>query len=235
VNFYSHLAIASLYTNTSGIALGAMLPDFASLVGAKPPHTTDPDILCGYDLHHATDRVFHESELFRQSCAAERTRLRAVGVERGTAAAAAHVGLELLLDDVLSEDERAQALFRSTLASATPETLSRLLRWSSAEQATRFESLRQRMAQLPLPAPTNSSRTLTERICRTLSNRPRLAVRADDRVSLQSWLAELPFRCGATWPGLVKAVILGLEGASWHVRPAFAHQLRFRRAQCGEV
>jgi hypothetical protein len=235
VNFYSHVAIASLYTEEVGIALGAMLPDLARLVGAKLPRTTNPSIQRGYALHQATDRVFHESELFRSACAAESATLRSQGVERGTAMAAAHVGLELLLDEALSDDERSQALFRTTLEMSTPTVLCQSLEWSSAEQAIRFESLRQRLEQIPHPRPEYPPTVFAERVCRTLSNRPRLAVRAGDRAALQAWTAELPPRRDATWPGLVKAVILGLERASWRVRPALARELRFRRARRDEV
>ena len=153
MNFYSHAAIASLYTDDAGVALGAMLPDFASLVGSRPPETTDVQILRGSGtttrpIGYFTDPIHFDGR------AAESGRLRSLGLARGTAAAAAHVGIELVLDDSLSEDNRTQELFRAALNAAAPFALAKSLRWSSPEQAIRFEELRQRLLALVLLRPS---------------------------------------------------------------------------------
>jgi hypothetical protein len=233
VNFFSHAAIASLYTDEEGIVLGAMLPDFASLVRSKPPEVKNAQLLRGYQLHHATDRVFHDSDQFRLTCASEGRRLMALGVARGTALAAAHVGLELVLDDSLSGDLHAQTVFRAALHAAEPLSLGQFLHWGSAEQAIRFEELRQRLCALVLPRPDNSPLLLVERICRTLSQRPKLAVRAEDRGPLHVWTTDLTTRDWTLWPGLVDAVVRGLREANWNT--SATEVLRFRRAQCVEV
>src|SRR5512138_1319390 len=100
-----------------------MLPDLENLVAAPPPITTDHFVLSGCVLHHATDRVFHALNAFRDACAQEAALLRAAGVDRGTARAAAHIGLEFALDDELSVNEWAQTLFRSALASSTVQVV----------------------------------------------------------------------------------------------------------------
>ena len=234
MNFYSHVAIASLFSEEVGLALGAMLPDLASLVGVKPPKSGCTHINRGYSLHYATDRAFHELEPFRQASRIESQRLQSLGVSRGTAMAAAHVGLELVLDDALAEDEPTQVLFRSTLAAAAPQALCLSLEWGSATHATRFETLRQRLWTLAMERPVDAT-MLAERLCRTLANRPRLAVRASDRESLQRWAAELPLRCSPIWPNVIAGVVCALEGTNWHPSPSLSRPLRFRRAWSSEV
>ncbi len=234
MNFYSHIAIASLFSEEVGVALGAMLPDLASLVGAKPPEARCMHINRGYSLHHATDRAFHELELFRRASRIESQRLQSLGLRRGSAIAAAHVGLELVLDDALAQDEPTQALFRATLAAAVPQALCQSLEWGSATHAARFETLRQRLWTLATERPVDAT-VLAERLCRTLANRPRLAVRASDRGSLQDWAAELPLRCSPIWPSVIAGVLCALEGANWHPSPSLSRPLRFRRASSSEV
>lgn len=235
MNFYAHVAVASLYTTEAKVALGAMLPDLANLIGGKPPRTHDFGILRGYDLHVASDRAFHDSRQFRLACANEARRLLAFGVRRGTALAAAHVAIELLLDDALLDDEQTQCLFQSTMMAAGSESLACLLCWSSAPLATQFESLRQRLTQSTHFRSKARPPMLMDRVSRTLCNRPRLEVRASDRASLERWTSELPARCGALWDDLIDAVLVGLDGNCWHVAPELARKLRFRRAQVDEL
>jgi hypothetical protein len=235
VNFYSHVAIASLFSEELGLAFGAMLPDLASLVGAKPPKTSCPHIRRGYALHHATDRAFHELEPFRHASRTESQRLLSLGLSRGTAVAAAHVGLELVLDDALAEDEPTQALFRTTLAAAAPQMLCQSLEWGSDAHAAQFETLRQRVWSLAMEQLPLDGTTLAERLCRTLERRPKLAVRAGDRELLQCWAAELRLRYSPIWPGVVMGVLRALDEANLHTCPSLSRPLRFRRAWSSEV
>lgn len=179
MNFYSHLAIASLFSGDVAVAFGAMLPDFASMLGVRQPLTLDARIERGCELHHATDRIFHEHPLFRQACSVEAAVLRKRDFARGTARAVAHVGLEIFLDDALWEDETARALYAEVLAFATPHELSQSIDWKSPDHAQNFEQLRQRLALTCSRATPSTAPTIAERVFRTLLRRPRLAVRAD--------------------------------------------------------
>jgi hypothetical protein len=235
VNFYSHIAIASLYSTDVGLAFGAMLPDLASLVGGRPPKTHCPKITRGYALHHATDRSFHAQEAFRRAMMAESQNLQSLGVRRGTALGAAHVGLELVLDDALAEDEPTQILFQTTVAAAAPQALCQSLEWDTAARAAQFETLRQRMWALATERPPLDGTLLTERLCRTLARHPRLAVRASDRALLQRWAAGLRTRCDCIWPDVVAIVVDDLSADNWRVCPKLSRPLRFRRASRDEV
>lgn len=230
MNFFSHLAVASMFTEDPIVALGAMLPDWASMLGMKPPQSNDARMQRGYDLHYATDRTFHALPSFLAACRTESARLRHCGIERGSARAAAHVGLEFFLDEALADDGISRRLYSLALNEATPQRVVEVVSWTSAEQATAFEALRLRLATA-FPSALSHS----ERICRTLSRRPRLAVRADDRTALDQWTAEAPARYAEGWPGVVKSVTASLERASWNNVRSGGHPLRFRRAQPGQV
>lgn len=235
MNFYSHLAIASLFSGDVAVAFGAMLPDFASMLGVRQPLTLDAKITKGCELHHATDRFFHEHPLFRQACSVEASILRKHGFARGTARAVAHVGLEILLDDALWEDEPARALYAEVLALATPHELSRSIDWKSPDHAQSFEQLRQRLALACSRATPSAAPTMAERIFRALLRRPRLAVRADERVKLDLWVAEAAQRTTSIWPIVTESVAFGLERAQWQSEHESVRPLRFRRAQGCEV
>src|SRR6185436_10899396 len=64
------------------------------------------------------------------------------GVRSGSALAAAHVGVEVLLDAALSDDECAQGAYRAALEGAAPSDLGRYVEWASDEQRDRFAAPR---------------------------------------------------------------------------------------------
>lgn len=235
MNFYSHLAIASLFTEDIAVAFGAMLPDFASMLGVRQPPTTDAGIKRGCELHHETDRLFHEHPLFREACLAETAVLRLRGFASGTARAVAHVGLEIFLDDALWEDGPARVLYAEVLASATPRTLCRSIEWKSPDQVQGFEQLRQRLLLSCSRTVPSAPPPLSERIFRALLRRPKLAVRADERVELDTWTAEAPQRSSPIWPIVSEAVVSGLKRAQWQSEHQSVRALRFPRAQGYEV
>jgi hypothetical protein len=230
VNFYSHAAIATLFTDNARMAFGAMLPDLASLVGSKPPQSSDPLVMHGCALHHATDRAFHDSAGFQSACGIESRALRSQGMPKGPALAAAHVGIELALDAALGNDEPTRLLFRRAINLATPAWVEQQLSWTSTRLSAEFETLRLRLQKFSESKPGPDGVTLGDRICRTLSNRPRLSVRADDRALLQTWADGLARRCDYLWGGLLESVLSGLGEADWRVPADLKRTLRFRRA-----
>jgi hypothetical protein len=90
-------------------------------------------------FHWRTDEVFHRSPAFLALTHQAVVWLSARGVRSGSALAAAHVGVEVLLDAALSDDERAQGAYRAALEGAAPSDLGRYLsgrRTSSGIAAT---------------------------------------------------------------------------------------------------
>jgi hypothetical protein len=126
MNFFGHAVVASWKNPLPAFVLGAMLPDFANMVGTRLSQPEEPALASGVAFHHRTDHVFHENAVFRELVAGARVELSRLGLSRGSARAVAHVGVEILLDGVLAGDEAASAAYRAALE------LGRSRRWPVA-------------------------------------------------------------------------------------------------------
>jgi hypothetical protein len=93
-----------------------MLPDFATMCGARLAEIDHPELRAGIALHHRTDRVFHASSHFLALCGDARRDLLARGLGRGHAQAVGHVGVELLLDGWLVEQPKARETYAAACA-----------------------------------------------------------------------------------------------------------------------
>jgi hypothetical protein len=188
LNFFAHVCVVSQFSGDEAVAFGAMLPDFASLLGLKTPPTRHPGIAYGCTLHHLTDAAFHALKAFQTACHEETANLLRLGFARGPALAIAHIGLEFLLDDALAADLTARELLHNSLLAAAPEGLSAHLDWACLEHANAFESLRQRLISVGRPQTPNDPALVAERIVRTLRYRPRLAVPETHQDRLTAWI-----------------------------------------------
>lgn len=65
VNFFGHAAVATWSSDEAGVALGAMLPDFQSMSGARMASSPDAGVAAEVELHHRTDAVFHSADDLR--------------------------------------------------------------------------------------------------------------------------------------------------------------------------
>lgn len=230
MNFFGHVAIATHISCDFGIGFGCMLPDFAHLLGLRRLSTCDPSLAAGVRLHHDTDRVFHELVVFREACLVEAENLRRVGVARGPAAGAAHVGIELLLDDAIALDAPTQAYYRGSLEAAGPAGLAKSLQFENPEQAARWEALRERLLAAPVAPPVLLPTLLAQRIERTLRHRPRLAIRSDEIEVLATWAERARARLSGDFPRIIEQVLQGLSATYDTVARSTADCLRFRRA-----
>ncbi len=107
MNFFGHALIAQRDEATRGpvraeFVLGAMLPDFASMLRTRLPLASLDALEAGLSFHHRTDDAFHGSQSFLEFSGQAFSFLSDRGVSRGTARAVAHVGVELLLDAAFS-------------------------------------------------------------------------------------------------------------------------------------
>lgn len=120
VNFVGHAAAARWHSDEPGFALGAMLPDFATMCQAPVPEPRHPVIAAGVSHHHRADAAFHRLpgflSLFRDAAA----RLRDAGATSGPARGAAHVAVELFLDGELVRDDAVADHYQAALALAAP-------------------------------------------------------------------------------------------------------------------
>ena len=66
VNFYAHMVSASWQRRDASFALGAMLPDFATMLGIRLPDQPSGELRDGIEFHHHSDKLFHGLDDFRR-------------------------------------------------------------------------------------------------------------------------------------------------------------------------
>jgi len=175
VNFFGHATLA-LEQETQGrsdarYVLGAMLPDFASMARIRMAGVDDRDIEAGVAFHHRTDDAFHGAPTFIALMNEAQDELEEAGLGHGSAMAVAHVGVELLLDGELVERSGVPASYHEALATADAP-----IRWRQADGTARWEYLRDRLREAPLPHGYRDPQFVAERLVRILASRPRLAL-----------------------------------------------------------
>lgn len=207
VNFFGHAAVASWDARAApAFVLGAMLPDFASMIGARLGAQTDAEVARGVDLHHATDAVFHRAPvvlgLFREA----EGRLRDRGVRKGPMRAAAHVGVELLLDGVLAREPGHRDAYAAGLAAEAA------IVWRDGEGAARCAALLARLRGYGPPdeAGPAAGAAVARRIERALAGRTLLAPDAAEREAIAAVMDELAARVAVAAPAVLMQVRAGL-------------------------
>ncbi|HUQ04603.1 MAG TPA: hypothetical protein VM261_19015 [Kofleriaceae bacterium] len=208
VNYFGHAAVASWQTAgdaLAGVTLGAMLPDFSVMCGARIAAGGSADVDAGIALHHATDAVFHTapavSALFRDA----EKRMEARGVRRGPMRAAAHVGVELVLDGVLLDDARHRDAYTAAMAHDTAALV-----WKEDGDAERFAMLLARLRHHGVPEDLRRPRAAAERIFRMLAGRRLLAPEASERGAIADVLEEIAPRIAVAAPTIIRQVEAGL-------------------------
>jgi acyl carrier protein phosphodiesterase len=187
VNFFGHTVLAVKRSADPAFVLGSMLPDFATMIRARPPRTEHADIDSGIQFHWRTDEVFHRSPAFRTLTHRAFVWLSMRGVRSGSAHAVAHVGVEILLDAALSDDDGAQHAYRAALVGAAPADLGRRLGWASDEQRDRFDALRERLLARGAITREIAPDTVAERLRSVLADRPRLSLDDTSVQTVRDW------------------------------------------------
>jgi hypothetical protein len=187
VNYFGHAAVASWqpHAEPGGLALGAMLPDFASMCGGRLAPSEDAAVAAGVDLHHRTDGVFHPLPVVLALMRELDERLARRGCARGPRRAVAHIGVELLLDCVLVEEAAYRASYLAAIARGPTSA-----RWHQDDHAARFAALHLRLAGYGVPDDLRRPDAITTRLQRILGPRPRLAPAAADLVAIRASLVE---------------------------------------------
>jgi hypothetical protein len=184
VNFFGHAAVASWSPAAgSGRALGAMLPDFATMCRSRLDAPTDPAVAAGIALHHATDAAFHRLPAFTGLMRELDERLDRSGCARGPRRAVAHIGVELLLDGVLVDEP---AYRDSYLAGLGHDPAG--VRWRDPE--ARFPVLLARLRDHGVPDDLRQPHAIAVRLHRMLAHRPLLAPNAADLAAIRVALVD---------------------------------------------
>jgi hypothetical protein len=187
VNYFGHAAVATWASDaTPAFVLGAMLPDFAAISGARSVGATHHETARGVLLHHATDEVFHAAPDFVALTRLVRERLERGGVGRGGAWAAAHVGIELLIDGTLVTDGRACALYVRALRDADAH-----MACADIDEGPSLARFLDRVRGAGVPYPYADPRAVAARVERALLSRPRLALHGGQADVLAAVLADV--------------------------------------------
>lgn len=211
MNFFGHAAMAERFSKEPPFVLGAMLPDFSSMLRLRSPVSSHPEVARGIAFHHVTDDAFHELAVFRELCADAMRLLAERGVSRGTRRAVAHVGVELLLDVELAEHAPAREAYLGGLRAAREPDIVTTLSWP-VDQQERLVRLAARLEERSDSAkPT--TQVMVERLARTLSDRPRLAIEDAARPHVAEWVELCRARVVASAPALVLELTRTIERA----------------------
>jgi hypothetical protein len=187
VNFFGHAVVACWRSDAPAFVLGAMLPDFAGMIRARPPVAGHSELAEGMAFHHLTDHAFHDSPTFRALTAQANAALSAGGLRRGSARAAAHVGVEILLDAALAHDAGGRRAYRAALVSASDPELATHIAWRDDNERVRFENLCALLAERGVSDRHTAPELVALRLSRTLADRPRLALDASSEQVVCRW------------------------------------------------
>jgi acyl carrier protein phosphodiesterase len=179
MNFFGHAAVASWSTAARGTVLGAMLPDFATMVRSRLGDAEDPDVAAGIAHHHATDATFHGMPAVLGLMRELDDRLAALGCARGPRRAVAHIGVELLLDGVLVDDAAYREAYAGGLAHDPAG-----VRWRDDDGPARLSTLLSRLREHGAPDDLRRPHAITQRLHRMLAHRPLLAPSPADLVAI---------------------------------------------------
>jgi hypothetical protein len=201
LNFFGHAVVAAWRRPEPALLFGAMLPDLIAMAGAKLAAPEHPDLVEGLALHHTTDRVFHRTETFLALQASAQRQLASAKVRPGPRRAAAHVGVELMIDAELGLDDHIHQLYLEALDRAANGEFREFLNLSREEALVLEEvcvRVRKRSTERQTSAPA-----LTERLRRALHHRPRLRLASSELPSVEIWLERTRPDVRARLPALV--------------------------------
>jgi hypothetical protein len=202
MNFFGHAWVAAGHRGaTPAFVLGAMLPDFAAISGARSLKPAHAETCLGVTLHHATDEAFHAAPDFLALTGRARAALERSGLQRGSAWAAAHVGVELLIDGTLVRDACAGELYLRALASAEAHIACAL-----PEDTARIVGFLDRARAAGIPYPYADPRAVAVRVERALLSRPRLTLRAGCADALAAVLGDVAADVRGRAPALLDHV-----------------------------
>ncbi|MGE0397899.1 MAG: hypothetical protein AB7T06_14465 [Kofleriaceae bacterium] len=184
VNYFGHAAVASWSNRRGGFPLGAMLPDFSTMIGVRVNGTPDADVAEGIALHHTTDKVFHSLPAVTALMRDLDARLERGGCARGPRRAVAHIGVELLLDGVLVKDpEYREAYMLGVEYDASID-------WREDGHRVVFEGFMRRMRARGVPDDLDQPEAVAFRLGTMLSRRPLLAPSPSDNAVIVVALVE---------------------------------------------
>lgn len=187
--------------------VGSMLPDFASMLRAKVPTSESREVTEGIAFHHATDEAFHGAPSFLEASSASFAWLTDASMDRGSARAIAHVGVEILLDRTLAGEGERRAGYMASLAH---DDAFDATRWGQPEHAARAVELRAALLRHGVDIHDCPEAVIAERLFRILARRPRLAFPKEELPKVEAWVAHMGPKVRALAPAIVAEVRAGI-------------------------
>jgi hypothetical protein len=206
VNFFGHAAVASWSTSEPGVALGAMLPDLASMCGGRIASTGDATVKVGIALHHASDAAFHTLPVVTALMRELDDQLADRHCARGPRRAVAHIGVELLLDGVLTDEPAYRAAYLRGLGHEPALT------WRNPDEAPRFAVVLDRLRARGVPDDLRQPEAIAARVQRILAPRPLLAPSPDDLRAIRDALVMFKPRIDVATETVMRAMRAWLDG-----------------------
>ncbi|HEX3763549.1 MAG TPA: hypothetical protein VHW23_32860 [Kofleriaceae bacterium] len=211
MNYFGHAAVAS-WSGAAGaaadaaMALGAMLPDFCGMCGARIEAADEPAVAAGIALHHATDAAFHPLPVVTGLMRELGERLARGGCSRGPRRATSHIGVELLLDGVLVSEPGYRAAYLAGLDHQPA------LRWRDADGEPRFAALLERLRARGVPDDLRQPEAIAVRVQRVLAHRPLLAPSPGDAAVIRDALIAFQPRVEVAAETILRALRAALAG-----------------------
>ena len=218
MNFFGHALIAQRHEATRGLVraefvLGAMLPDFASMLRTRPPATSLSAVQAGIALHHLTDEAFHGAQSFLEFSGHASSFLSGRGLSRGSARAVAHVGVELLLDSAFAAENSANEAYLSAVECALTERVASRIHWAKGELDARFQQLCHSLQNRGPFRTDTPAELVAERLRAILADRPRLAMDDAGQSVVREWVMTARPTIVSGAPLLLREVELRLEAS----------------------
>ena len=206
MNYVGHVTAAATVDDDPDVLLGAALPDLVR--GVRLDRSGLPaGVAAGLAHHHRADAAFHDDVRFREPMGAVRRRLAGAGVGRGARRAAAHVGVELLIDDaLLAEGAEAFAGVWARLADPDP-TVAAIV---PDDERDRWLAGLARLTTHLDPWSHTGPAAAAQRLEHLLARRPRLALAPGERAEVAAALAEVADEVTEVAPTLVADVARSL-------------------------
>jgi hypothetical protein len=183
VNFFGHAVVACWFDPSPEFVLGAMLPDLTAMLRLRLPSVMDSRQTAGILLHHRTDAVFHEAQSFVELSRHARVSLAARGIGRGPSRALAHVGIEILLDELLGQDRVTENAYLAALAAANA------FEAATAVDTRRLRELTQRLAERGI-ARSLSPELVARRLRYALEPHPKLSFSPAEEPTVAAWVSD---------------------------------------------
>jgi len=209
VNFFGHAAVASWSDPAAGRAMGAMLPDFATMCRSRLGEPSDAMVASGVALHHATDAAFHRLAPVTALMRELDDRLAFLGCARGPRRAVAHIGVELMLDGVLVSEAGYRACYLAGLDHGN-----RGVRWVDTEGPRYFEFLLERLRRHGVPDDLQRIESIAQRLQRILGHRPLLAPSPADMAAIVVAMREQRPRIEIAAETVMRALRAAMESAA---------------------